>query len=122
VSNPEPTDEAVQNPQPCVTDQPPVQVTPRPVQLKLEATLDLVKTEGDEKEPLVSGLCILSDGRIAVVDHKNKTCFMLSSDLQMQGSAVKFKRFPYDLTCYDENKLAVTIGYVVSIISLYNSK
>jgi len=112
VSNPELTDEAVQNPQPCVTDQPPVQVTPRPVQLKLEATLDLVKTEGDEKEPLVSGLCFLSDGRIAAVDYYNETCFILSSDLQMQGSSFKLKSNPMDVICFEENKLAVTRGYV----------
>jgi len=112
VSNPEPTDEADQNPQPCVTDQPPVQVTPRPVQLKLDATLDLVKTEGDETEPLVSGLCFLSDGRIAAVDNKNKTCFILSSELRMQGSSFKLKDHPVDVICYEEKQLAVTRGYV----------
>ena len=112
MSNPEPTDEADQNPQPCDTDQPPVQVTPRPVQLKLEATLNLLKMQGNEKEPLVSGLCFLSDGRIAAVDNHYKTCFILSSDLQMQGLSYKFKRNPFDVICYEENKLAVTFGYV----------
>jgi len=113
VSNTEPTDEAVQEPQPCVMDQPTPQVTQRHVQLKLVATLDLVKTERDEREPLVTGLHFLPDGRIAAIDNKNKTCFIVNSDLQRQRPAFKFKSNPQDVTCYEENKLAVTLGYVL---------
>ena len=108
-----PNREAVQHPQPCVNDQPSAHVTQRPAQLKLEATLDLMKTEGDTRIPLVTGLAFLLDGRIVAVDNRNKTCFVLSVSLQRQGSAFKFENSPKYVICYEESKMAVTLGYVV---------
>ena len=75
-------------------------------------TLDLVKTEGDKYTPIVSGLAFLADGRIAAVDYRNRTCFILNADLQRLGPAYKLQSYPYDVTCYGESKLAVTLGYV----------
>jgi len=72
-----------------------------------------MKTEEDKKEPLVIGLAFLLDGRIVPVDNKNKTCFVLSVSLQRQGSAFKFENKTMEVICYEENKLAVTLGYVV---------
>ena len=77
--------------------------------MTLVKTLDLVKTEGDKKEPWVTGLDFLADGRIAAVDFWNKTCFILNADLQRLGSAFKLQDNPYDVTCYGESKLAVTL-------------
>ena len=77
-------------------------------------SLDLVKTEGDKRSPWVSGLDFLADGRIAAVDNWNRTCFILNADLQRLGSAYTFQNgdIPLDVTCYEESKLAVTLGYV----------
>jgi len=105
-------EEDVQDTQPLPTDQPSAQVAARPVKLTLVTTLDFLKTKGDEKYPYVTGLDFLSDGRIAAVDHYNNSCFILDESLQRQGSAYKFQDDPLDVTCYGENKLAVTLGYV----------
>ena len=71
-------------------------------------TLDLVKTDGEKREPCATGLVFLADGRIAAVDYMNNTCFILNVDLQRLGSAYKLQYTPYDVTCYEESKLAVT--------------
>ena len=73
-------------------------------------TLGLVKTGGDEWPPWVTGLDFLADGRIAAVDYMNKTCYILNADLQRLGSAYKLQSYPYDVTCYGESTLAVTLG------------
>jgi len=104
-----PTPEAVHDPHPLVADQPPAPAAARPVKLTLVTTLDLVKTEGDEKFPWVMGLDFMADGRIAVVDFYNKKCFIMNADLQRQGTAFKFESHPNDVTCYKENALAVTL-------------
>ena len=106
-----PIEETVQDPQPRVTDPPSAQANYTvPAKLTLVKTLDLVKTEGDEYTLLVTGLAFLADGRIAAVDNNNKTCFILNADLQRLGSAYKLQSDPWDVTCYGESKLAVTLG------------
>jgi len=102
--------EAVQDRQPRVTDQASAQATPSPARLTLVKTVELVETEGDEYEPWVTGLAFLADGRVAAVDSNNKTCFILNADLQRLGSAYKLQSNPWDVTCYGESKLAVTLG------------
>jgi len=109
VSDTNPTTEVVHDPQPLVADQPSAPAAPRPVKLTLVTTLDLVKTEGDEEFPFVTGLDFLADGRIAAVDYNNKKCFIMNVDLQRQGAALKFEDCPNDVTCYKENTLAVTL-------------
>jgi len=106
----EPIEETVQDPQPRVTDQPSAQATPSPATLTLVKTLGLVMTEGDEKEPWITGLDFLADGRIAAVDCWNKTCYILNADLQRLGSAYKLQYSPRGVTCFRESKLAVTLG------------
>jgi len=105
-----PIKETVQDPQPRVTDPPSAQATPGPARLTLVKTVKLVRTEGDEIEPWVTGLAFLADGRIAAVDYLNNTCFILNADLQRLGSAFKFQSKPWDMTCYGDSKLAVTLG------------
>ena len=104
--------EDVQDPEPLPTDQPSTQVATSPAELTLVTTLDLVKTAGDKGSPWVTGLDFLSDGRIAAVDHYNKKCFIMDAGLQRQGSAYTFQDNPLGVTCYGENKLAVSLGYV----------
>ena len=79
------------------------------------ATLDLVKTDGDERNPLITGLDYMSDGRIAAVDNYNKKCFIMNAELQRQGSAFKYEWYPHNVSCYKESALAVTLGYVQKI-------
>jgi len=46
----------------------------RPARLKHLVTLDLVKTEGDEDWPFVTGMDFLPDGRLVAVDYYNSKC------------------------------------------------
>ena len=110
VSDTNPTGEVVYDLQPLVADQTSAAADPRPVKLTLVTTLDLVKTEGDEDFPFVTGLDFMADGRIAAVDNNNNKCFIMNADLQRQGTAFKFESDPNDVTCYKENALAVTLG------------
>jgi len=106
---------AVQDPQHMPTDQPSAPVVARPVKLTLLTTQDLVKTKGDVDFPCVCGLDFMPDGRIAAVDGNNKTCFIMDASLQRLGTAFEFRNDPFDVTCYEEDKLAVTVGYVQKI-------
>jgi len=104
-----PTAEVVHDPQDLVTNQPSAPAAPRPAKLTLVTTLDLVKTEGDKEFPCVTGLDFMADGRIVAVDYINNKCFIMTADLQRQGTAFKFESAPCDVTCYKENTLAVTL-------------
>jgi len=112
----------VQDPQPSVADQPSAQAATRPAKMTLVKWLDLVKTDGDERLPFVTGLDFMSDGRIAAVDAHNKKCFIMNAELQRQGSAFRYECYPYDVSCYKESALAVTLWYVQNInFSLVNN-
>jgi hypothetical protein len=56
------------------------------VKLTLLASTDLQKGDGDVKEPLYSGLDFLPDGRLVVVDNKNKKCLVYNKELEKVGS------------------------------------
>ena len=83
----------------------------RPARLKHLMTLDLVKTEGDEKLPFVTGMTFLPDGRLVAVDHKNKKCIVFDDKLIRKG-VYNFEAAPRDVTCYDGDNIAVTLKYV----------
>jgi len=82
----------------------------RPVRLTPIATLNLVKTDGDKDYPFVTGMCFLKDGRIVAVDSMNKKCFVMDASLVRQGSGFRLKRQPHDVTCMQNDMLAVTHG------------
>ncbi|KAH3803491.1 hypothetical protein DPMN_131752, partial [Dreissena polymorpha] len=67
---------------------------PRPVTLKLLVSVDLPQTGDDEREPLLSGLDFLPDGRLVAVDCMNKKCIILNERLQRLGTPYKFKYHP----------------------------
>jgi len=91
----------------------------RPARLEHLMTLALVKTEGDEKFPFVTGIDFLPDGRLAAVDHFNWKCFILDDQLRRKGS-YNFEAYPQDVTCYNGDKLAVTLANpYVSQVLLY---
>jgi len=94
---------------------------PRPVTLTLKARLDLVKADGDEQLPFVTGLAFIDDGRIAAVDLRNRLCFIMNAGLQRLGSGFRFQDKPYDIVCFMENNLAVTQKYVYKMM-LYKTQ
>jgi len=74
--------------------------------------VDLEKTAGDQELPLITGLTFLTDGRVVAVDVMNKKCIVLSATLVRLGSGYQFQAYPYDVTCFNGDNLAVTLGYV----------
>ncbi|XP_052215153.1 uncharacterized protein LOC127833768 [Dreissena polymorpha] len=83
---------------------------PRPVTLELLVSVDLHKTGDDEREPLLSGLDFLPDGRLVAVDNKNKKCIILNERLQRLGTPYKFKSTPRGVVCVSHDTLCVTGG------------
>jgi len=78
----------------------------RPARLTLLQTFTYTSILG------VTGLAFMPDGRIAAVGSSFLMCecFLLSPGLQMLGSPFRFQEKPHDVTCYQENKIAVTLG------------
>ncbi|KAH3726747.1 hypothetical protein DPMN_052616 [Dreissena polymorpha] len=81
---------------------------PRPVALKLLVSLALSKTGDDEKEPGLSGLDFLPDGRLVAVDKMNDKCIILNERLQRLGTQHRFKYHPLGVVCVSHNVLYVT--------------
>jgi len=84
----------------------------QPARLELEATVDLGKTAGDQELPYISGLTFLPDGRVVAVDHMNDKCIVLSATLVRLGTGYQFQAYPSDVTCFNGDNLAVTLGFV----------
>ncbi|KAH3804154.1 uncharacterized protein LOC127836239 [Dreissena polymorpha] len=82
----------------------------RPVTLKLLMSVELSKTGDHEKEPFLSGLDFLPDGRLVVVDMKNKKCMLLTERLQRQGTPYTFKSHPRCVVCLSPSEIAVTLN------------
>ncbi|KAH3803575.1 uncharacterized protein LOC127834467 [Dreissena polymorpha] len=83
---------------------------PRPVTLKLLVSVDLPKTGDYEKEPLLSGLDFLHDGRLVAVDNQDWRCIILNERLQRLGTPYKFNNWPYSVVCMPHDTLCVTVG------------
>ncbi|KAH3870463.1 hypothetical protein DPMN_033651 [Dreissena polymorpha] len=97
-------------------------LSPQPMQVTLEllVSVDLPKTGDDEKEPLLTGLDFLPDGRLVAVDNKNKKCIILNDRLQRLGTPYKFKYSPFGVVCVSHDTLCVTFGgdKVVRLLSV----
>ena len=90
-----------------------VRISKEPVQLQLVHGVHLEKRASNSYDPDYWGMCSLRNGRIAVVDQTNKKCVILSSSLQPLGQPYMFDDYPNDVTCYGDNRLAVTLlGFV----------
>ncbi|KAH3803710.1 hypothetical protein DPMN_131977 [Dreissena polymorpha] len=83
---------------------------PIPLTLELLVSVDLPKTGDDEKEPLLTGLDFLPDGRLVAVDNYNRRCIILNERLQRLGTPYKFKYNPICVVCVSHDKLCVTGG------------
>ncbi|XP_052217181.1 uncharacterized protein LOC127835031 isoform X2 [Dreissena polymorpha] len=73
-------------------------------------SMDIKQTEGDEREPFISGLDFMPDGRLIAVDNGNLKCLILNERLQLQGIPYKFKTFAHCVVCLSKYEFAVTVG------------
>ncbi|XP_052214869.1 uncharacterized protein LOC127833573 isoform X2 [Dreissena polymorpha] len=89
-----------------------------PVTLELLVSVKLPKAKDDEKEPFLTGLDFLPDGRLVVVDNKNYTFIILNERLQKLGTPYKFKTPPKDVVYLPINELAVTCREIVCFLSV----
>ncbi|XP_052215385.1 uncharacterized protein LOC127833918 [Dreissena polymorpha] len=90
----------------------------RPLSVELLVSVDLHKTGDDEREPWITGLDFLSDGRLVAVDNVNRKCIILNQQLHKLGKPYKFKHHPHGVVCVSYNKLCVTFGKVVRLQSV----
>ncbi|KAH3803795.1 hypothetical protein DPMN_132063 [Dreissena polymorpha] len=72
--------------------------------------MDLHKTGDDVKEPFLTGLDFLPDGRLVAVDNNNKKCIILNERLQRLGTPYKLKYHPNCVVCMCHHTLCVTFG------------
>jgi len=87
------------------------------LKLELLPTTKLTRTRADKKWPLISGLDFLPDGRIVAVDHANMKCMILGSNLQRRKWFQLYES-PYDVACFSNNQLAVTLKYVFCYLNI----
>ncbi|KAH3735892.1 uncharacterized protein LOC127849713 [Dreissena polymorpha] len=85
-------------------------VQSHPATLELLMSADLSSVERDEKEPYLTGMDFLSDGRLVAVDNKNCKCIVLNEQLNVLGTPYTFKAFPRDVASLTENEIAVTVA------------
>ncbi|XP_052265891.1 uncharacterized protein LOC127868292 isoform X6 [Dreissena polymorpha] len=83
---------------------------PRPLILEQLVSVDLHKTGDDEREPDLSGLDFLPDGRLVAVDNNNMKCIILNERLQRLGTPYKFEFYPQSVVCVSHDTLCVTFG------------
>ena len=95
--------------------------TTSPVTLKLLKSVGVKQCDGDEREPLYSGVDILIDGRLAVLDGKNWKVFVMDELLQKLGM-YKFSGYRYDVSVVSKEEVAVTSGRYEVIEFLHISK
>ncbi|XP_052260662.1 uncharacterized protein LOC127864813 isoform X2 [Dreissena polymorpha] len=89
------------------------------VTLEQLLSVDIKQTEDDGKEPFLSGLKFLPDGRLVTVDNNNKKCILMDGRLQIQGKPYKFNKYPRDVECLSQCELAVTMsGKTVCLLSV----
>ncbi|KAH3898288.1 uncharacterized protein LOC127864791 [Dreissena polymorpha] len=91
---------------------------PRPVTLELLVSVDLHKTGDYERDPFLTGLDFLPDGRLVAVDNKNKTCTILNERLQRLGTPYKFKSKPHSVACVSHDTLCVKVGGAYKAVCL----
>ncbi|XP_052217330.1 uncharacterized protein LOC127835101 isoform X4 [Dreissena polymorpha] len=80
----------------------------RPVTLELIVSLNLPKSEDNEREPLLSGLDFLSDGRLVALDNLNKKCMILNEGLRRLGPPYTLKSYPKDVAVLSNSEIVVT--------------
>ncbi|KAH3807227.1 hypothetical protein DPMN_135562 [Dreissena polymorpha] len=79
-------------------------------------SVDLKQAEGDEVEPLITGLDFMPDGRLIAVDNHNMKCLIFNERLQIQGIPYKFKTYAYDVVCLSKYEFAVTVANMTACL------
>ncbi|KAH3809815.1 hypothetical protein DPMN_138195 [Dreissena polymorpha] len=93
----------------------------RPVTLKLLVSVDLHRNGDDEKEPLLTGLDFMPDGRLVAVDSKNDKCIIPNERLQRQGKPYKCRSRPNDFACISENHIIVSVANTTLCVQAMSS-
>ncbi|XP_053403332.1 uncharacterized protein LOC128558382 [Mercenaria mercenaria] len=78
----------------------------RPVQLFMDSVLEL-KQNKSEKQPLLTGMDFLPDGRLAAVDNFNKKCLIYNKKLEKVGS-YQLSYTPQSIVVVSEEEVAIT--------------
>jgi len=83
---------------------------PQTYTLKIEKSVHVEKTDGDDDFPGVSGLDFMPDGRLVIVDCYNQKVFVMDEGLRRLGRPYAFTQDkPVDVACYAQDKLVVTL-------------
>ena len=94
---------------------------PVPVSLELLMSVAVEKCDGDIRSPLYTGMDVLSDGRLVVVDKSNGKLYVLDENLQRLRMYRLFGR-RLDVAVVSEEEVAVTGGPYRFIEFLHISK
>ncbi|XP_052214376.1 uncharacterized protein LOC127833252 [Dreissena polymorpha] len=90
----------------------------KPVIMELLVSVDIKQTGDDQKEPFLSGLDFLPDGRLVAVDNWNWKCIILDDRLQILGTPYTFNAYPYDVVCLAQCEVAVAMYRTVCLLSV----
>jgi len=68
------------------------------------------KVTGDNDNAMwITGIALLDNGCSVAVDRRHSKCRLLNYQLQKQGTSYKLNGKPWDVTCYGDKRVAVTI-------------
>ncbi|KAH3805524.1 hypothetical protein DPMN_133828 [Dreissena polymorpha] len=90
----------------------------RPVTLELIVSLNLPKSEDNERKPFLTGLDFLSDGRLVAVDNQNMKCMILNEGLRRLGTPYTFKSSPTDVAVLSNSEIVVTCVKCLRFLSV----
>jgi DNA-binding beta-propeller fold protein YncE len=80
------------------------------------SAIGLKKTEDDIGEPLYSGIDFLPDGRLVVVDNRNKKCLVYNEKLDKVGS-LQLSYLPLSVAVVSEEEVAISgNGYNIEFL------
>lgn len=86
-----------------------------PLKLQRLASVNVRKGQNDDNEPLYSGMDFFPDGRLVVVDNKNKKLKIMNESLEIVGT-FQLNNWLYDIAVVTAEKIAVTSQHVIHIL------
>lgn len=88
-----------------------------PVVLELAASTEVTQCVGDGRVPFYSGMDFLPDGRIVLVDNKNRRLRVMSEGLE-KLSMFKFRTYCHDVAVICDERVAVTRNKFIDILHI----
>jgi len=79
------------------------------------------KLAKDLLSPCIQGVCVMSSGRVVVVDMNNKTVKLLNHEYEVVADLMLMKE-PTDVCCIDENQIVVCAGYELIFVKVEQEK